>query len=70
MNETKKAIMAEKVTRNISEPTRQSVKELQHEVAEVAVKFATGMFEGGDEYSCMCLVVSEGKYHEVIGNNV
>ena len=69
MNKTKKTFMAEKVTRIIGEPTQQSVEELRHEVAEIAVKFATGMFDGGDEYSHMCLVVSEGQYGDVIGNN-
>ena len=69
MNETKKAIMAEQVTRIIGEPTRQQVEELQRELAEIAVKFNTGMFDGGDEYGHMCLVVNQNKYREVIGDN-
>ena len=69
MNETKKAIMAEQVTRIIGEPTRQQVEELQRELAEIAVKFSTGMFDSGDEYGHMCLVVNQNKYREVIGDN-
>ena len=70
MNENKKALMAEKVMRIIGEPTQQSVQELQREVAVIAVKFATGMFKGGDEYGHMCLVMSEREYCDVIVNYV
>ncbi len=50
MNKTKKAIIAESATRIISEPTRQDVEELQRELAEIVVKYQTGLFQGGDEY--------------------
>ena len=62
MNEVKKAITAEQITRIIGEPTRQDVEELQREVAEIAVKYSTGLFQGGDDYGHMCLVLGEAKY--------
>ena len=37
MDEVKAAILAEKVTRIVGEPTRQDVEELQRELAEMAV---------------------------------
>ncbi|KAL7478346.1 LOW QUALITY PROTEIN: hypothetical protein ACHAW6_006995, partial [Cyclotella cf. meneghiniana] len=52
----------------IGEPTRQDVEELQREVAEIAVKYSTGLFQGGDDYGHMCLVLGEAKYRTLIGD--
>ena len=69
MNETKKAIALETVTRIIGEPTKQDVEKLEEELAEIAVKFQTGTFTGGDEFGHMCLVVSQEKYRTIINDN-
>ena len=57
MNEVKKALLAEQVTRIFGEPTIQDVKELQREVAEIEVKYSTGLFQGGNDYGLMYLVL-------------
>ena len=62
MNEVKKAILAEQVREGIGEPTRQDAEELQIEVAEIAVKCSTGLFQGGDAYGHMCFVIVKTKH--------
>ena len=62
MAKMKCRIAAEDVTRIMGEPTLEDVEQLQIELVEIAVKFDTGIFQGGDELGHMCLVVSEQKY--------
>ena len=62
MAETKRRIAEENVTKIMGEPTAEDVEQLQIELAEIAVKFDTGIFQGGDELGHMCLIVSEQKY--------
>ncbi len=69
MHETKKAILAESMTRIIGEPMRQDVEELQRELSEIAVKYQTGLFQGRDEYGHMCLVLGQDKYQALIGDD-
>ncbi len=66
MNEVKKAIVAEQVMQIVGEPTRQDVEELQREVAEIAVKYSTRLFQGGDDYGQMCLILCKLKYQTLI----
>ena len=33
------------------------------------MKYQTGMFQGGDEYSNMCLVLGQDKYRALIGDD-
>ena len=66
MAETKRRIAEENVTKITGEPTAEDVEQLQIELAEIAVKFDTGIFQGGDELGHMCLIVSEQKYREEI----
>ena len=66
MAETKRRIAEENVTKIIGEPTVEDVEQLQIELVKIAVKFDTGIFQGGDELGHMCLIVSEQKYQEEI----
>ncbi len=47
MAKTKCWIAAEEVTKVHGEPTAEDVEQLQIELAEIAVKLDTGLFEGG-----------------------
>ena len=62
MVEMKHRIAAEKVIKIIGEPNAEDGEKLQVELAEIAVKFDTGLFQGGDELGNTCVIVSEMRY--------
>ena len=64
---TKRRIAAEEVTKIIGEPTTEDINQLEIECAEIAAKFETGIFEGGDELGHMAMVVSQETYRENSG---
>lgn len=62
MAETKRRIAAKDVTRIIREPTAEDINQLEIKCAEIAVKFETGLFQGGDDLGHMCVIVSQQRY--------
>ena len=70
MEDVKKAIGKEDVTRIVGEPTRGQVKELQEELAAICAKYSTDLFEGGDDYGHMCMVINDETYGDIINNNM
>ena len=68
MVKTKQQPAATDVTQITGEPTAGDVEQLQIKLAEIAVKFDTGLFQGGDELGHIRLVVSEAEYQREIAD--
>ena len=62
MAKTKRWIAEDEITKIIGEPTTEDVEQLEIKYAEIAVKFDTGLFLGGDKLGHMCMIVSETSY--------
>ena len=50
MAKTKRRIADKNVTKIMGEPTSENVEQLQIKLADIAVKFDTGIYQGGDDW--------------------